>query len=49
MASPGSQHCAICVGTLSFPVELQFEIWSREPFTEHLGVNTKRRIARVEN
>ena len=22
MASPGNQHCAICIGTLSFPLDL---------------------------
>jgi len=22
MASPGNQHCASCIGTLSFPMEL---------------------------
>ena len=24
MASPGNQHCANCIGTLSFPTELEF-------------------------
>ena len=24
MASPGNQHCANCIGTLSFPIALSF-------------------------
>ena len=28
MASPGNQHCASCIGTLSFPVALLFVLFS---------------------
>ena len=28
MASPGNQHCANCVGTLSFPVECDMRIFN---------------------
>jgi len=32
MASPGNQHCASCIGTLSFPV--LFEVLSLMHFTQ---------------
>jgi len=28
MASPGNQHCANCVGTLSFPVECDMRLFN---------------------
>jgi len=28
MASPGNQHCANCIGTLSFPVAILFAEWA---------------------
>jgi len=38
MASPGNQHCANCIGTLSFPIRIVF-------MTDKSGVRIVRRLS----
>jgi len=41
MASTGNRHCANCIGTLSFPIGVQFSSFAVRPTEQALGVSVK--------